>query len=235
MNTRAPLKKQTLDLLVSRGVPVGTILDVGVLNGTPELKQAFPRVRHILFEPVAEFTADIERAYRDIDHEIHTVAVSDAVGTVTLQMRTVFDGMKISHSGMTPGGPGDDPMRRVVPTVTLDAFVRDRDPAKPPLSKPYLLKIDIDGHEMKVIHGARDTLRDCSVVIVECPRRQFVERIAAIQEAGFELFDLSEPCYYDKAFWQCDAVFLRRDLHATLFEQLTGMVTPGMYEIFCNV
>ena len=111
MNTRAPLKKQTLDLLVSRGVPVGTILDVGVLNGTPELKQAFPRVRHILFEPVAEFTADIERAYRDIDHEIHTVAVSDAVGTVTLQMRTVFDGMKISHSGMTPGGPGDDPMR----------------------------------------------------------------------------------------------------------------------------
>lgn len=54
MPRRAPLKQDALALLVQRGVPAGCVLDVGALNGTPELIRAYPDVPHILFEPVAE-------------------------------------------------------------------------------------------------------------------------------------------------------------------------------------
>jgi hypothetical protein len=65
-----------------------------------------------------------------------------------------------------------------------------------------------------VIRGATETLKKCSIVIVECQSTQLVQRISAVQAAGFTLVDLAEPCYYDKVFWQYDAVFIRKDIAA---------------------
>ena len=62
--------------------------------------------------------------------------------------------------------------------IKLDDFLHGRE-----LEEHYLLKIDIDGQDLKVLKN-RST--------------QFVQRISASQEAG--LFDLAEPCYYDKVF-----------------------------------
>ncbi len=103
------------------------------------------------------------------------------------------------------------------------------------LGGPFLLKIDIDGHELRVLKGAVETLKKCSIVIIECHSSQLVQRISAVQAAGFTLFDLAEPCYYDKLFWQCDAIFIRSDLAASNFRQLVGKVEPGMYESFRQV
>ena len=77
---RGPIKNQALRVLRNRKVAIGTVLDVGVLTGTPELMEAFPDVPHILFEPVVEFNPAIERAYRRHRFEIANVAISDRVG-----------------------------------------------------------------------------------------------------------------------------------------------------------
>ena len=227
MARRGPLKDQSLRLLRERGVEVGTILDVGVLNGTPELMSAWHDRKHILFEPVHEFSVVIGRKYHALDYELHTVAVGEESGSVTLRIESNVEGMDISHSYMTPGAASDAPNRRSVPMVSLDDFLRDKS-----YSQPYLLKIDIDGDELKVIKGAAETLKKCSVVIVECPSHHLVARISAVQAAGFSLFDLVEPCYYDGVFWQCDAIFVRNDILADLFLQLKGAVVPGKYECF---
>lgn len=228
MNNRSPLKTETFNILRERGVPVGTIIDVGILNGTPELISTWPDKKHILFEPVEEFSQIIQTAYSNVDHELHHSAVSDSSGSVGLELRSVIQGMPISHSGMTEYGTGvDDRIVRQVPMIALDDFLRDKEYAE-----PFLLKIDIDGHELKVLRGAQKTLAKCSIVIVECPKIQLVERISAVQTAGFILFDLCEPCYYDKAFWQCDGVFLRSDLHKKYFSQLTSNVDKEKYETF---
>ena len=163
MNNRSPLKTETFNILRERGVPVGTIIDVGILNGTPELISTWPDKKHILFEPVEEFSQIIQTAYSNVDHELHHSAVSDSSGSVGLELRSVIQGMPISHSGMTEYGTGvDDRIVRQVPMIALDDFLRDKEYAE-----PFLLKIDIDGHELKVLRGAQKTLAKCSIVIVE--------------------------------------------------------------------
>jgi len=81
---RAPIKHQALQVINQRGIQIGTVLDVGVLNGTPELKAHFPRALHMLFEPVVEFNAAIAQAYNGTRHEIANVAVSHETGETLL-------------------------------------------------------------------------------------------------------------------------------------------------------
>jgi len=224
---RGPLKSQALAVLKSRGVPVETILDIGVNTVTPELVAAFPDRHHVLFEPVEEYAEGIERNYARVPHEWVKAAVSDQSGTVTLKTASKLQGQGISHAGMVASPAADSTDTRTVPMLRLDDFMSQRR-----LPGPYLLKIDIDGHEMKVLRGAVETLKACSVVIVECPHYSLPERLAHLMKAGFRLFDLAEPCYYDKVFWQCDAVFLREDLFAQKFQALGGQVVPGLYEMY---
>lgn len=227
MRNRGPYKDQTLHLLRERGVPVETVLDVGVLFGTPELTKVWPDKKHILFEPVAEFTDRISANYRNISHELHCVAVGNADGTVGLKLASQVAGVAISHSVMFSGATDSDARIREVRKISLDSFLADRG-----LAEPYLLKIDIDGQDLQVLKGATETLKKCSIVIIECQSSQLVQNIAAVQNAGFTLFDLAEPCYYDKVFWQCDAVFIRKEIAKEKFKQLQGTVEPGMYEKF---
>lgn len=116
---------------------------------------------------------------------------------------------------------------RLVTKVRLDTFV-----GKYKFRGPFLLKIDVDGHEMQVLRGATGILADCSVVIVECAGSQLPDRIGFMQKAGFRLFDLSEPCYYDKCFWQCDAVFLSNKCFSDGFKDLKSNFVQKLYEQF---
>lgn len=227
MTLRGPDKNQSLRILRERGIPVGTVIDVGVCHCTPELMTVWPDRKHMLFEPVAEFADKIAHHYRNIAHELQSVAVGDQSGTIGLKVRSALPGMAVSHSGMTDAGTGSDSAIRTVPKITLDEFLPGRG-----LEEPYLLKIDIDGQELQVLKGATETMKKCSIVIIECQGSQLVPRISAVQAAGFTLFDLAEPCYYDKVFWQCDAIFVRKDIAAEKFRQLKGKVEAGMYETF---
>ncbi len=224
---RAPSKDQALKTLIDRGIPVSTILDVGILSGTPELIKAWPGIEHILFEPVEEFESQIASTYANTKHQLHKVAVGSSTGIANLEVRSVVSGVKISHSSITSKTLGATPDVRAVPLVCLDEFV----PALK-VPQPYLLKIDVDGCELEVVKGARQTIRDSSVVIIECPHLQLAERISVIQSLGFRLFDLAEPCYYDEAFWQCDAIFVNARYFDSSFKTISGGVEKGLYERF---
>jgi FkbM family methyltransferase len=225
---RGPLKDQALKVLGNRGIKIGTVLDVGVLNGTPELKAHYPDALHVLFEPVAEFIPAIERFYQDISYEIANVAVSDKTGETMLALESVVDvpGAEFSHSHVTSQAVAGK-SHRTVPMTTLDDFLKDRD-----LPEPYFLKIDIDGHELAAIAGATETLKKCAAVMVEAQISELPRRISAIADQGFVLFDLAEPCYYDNALWQCDAIFLREDVHRRHFAQLATDFNAKKYRVF---
>lgn len=225
---RGPIKRQALNVIVRRGIQIGTVLDVGVLNATPELKAHFPRALHMLFEPVVEFNAVIEQNYSSVRHEIVNVAVSDKSGETLLRLERVVDvaDLEFSHSYIASEHL-DGKVHRTVPMTTLDDFLRDRE-----LPEPYFLKIDIDGHELAAIAGATETLEKCAVVMVEAQVAELPQRISAIASRGFVLFDLVEPCYYDHSLWQCDAIFLREDVHRAHFADFADGFDRAKYSMF---
>jgi FkbM family methyltransferase len=221
---RGPLKRQTLAVLRLRQVPVATVIDVGVLSGTPELLEVYPDRPHLLFEPVAEFAARIEHEYRNVPHRLIQAAVSDSSGEIQLRTVGMIGGAAISHSFMTESA---EEATRTVPRVSLDDYLRTT-PADP----PYFLKIDIDGEELKVLAGATATLKQTSIVMIEVTVHTMIPRLQRLMDAGFQLFDLTEPAYYDDSLWQCDAVFVRADLHERHFEALSEQLDLAKYSVF---
>lgn len=205
---RHPLKEHSFRKLIEIGVPIGDVLDVGVKTATYELLRVFPDRRHLLMEPIVEWNDGIKKNYgrAGVSYEIVNVAVSDKDGEARLRTSTVAADKPITHARMTDES-GNDKALRVVPMRKLDGLVAERS-----LKKPYLLKIDVDGAELSVLAGAAATLKDSSVVVIETGIVNMVERALAVQEAGFQIFDIVDLSYYDGRFVQADMVFLSRKL-----------------------
>lgn len=216
IHARGPTLRDSLRTLKDCGLGVRTVLDVGVLSGTPPLIEAYPEARHHLFEPARVHFPEIRRRYRRIDHELHEVAVSDTEGTCYLTCRSIVGGGRVTHAEI-----GDRPRTAAdvsgfiscdeIPKRTLDSILEGRE-----LRRPVLLKIDVDGHELPVLRGAARTLEASTIVVLEAPLTRgpecaFFERANFVRERGFELVDVVDPAYYDGILWQADLVFLRSE------------------------
>jgi FkbM family methyltransferase len=197
---RFPSKTNMLRFLREAEVPVKTIIDVGAHEETIELRQAFPNLRHILFEPASEFHDALRTNYASMDYLLVPAALSDQQGTGYLEKRAIL-GDKVSHAKMVDG-PGEGPFD-IVPTMRLDNFMNIRNEAK-----PYLLKLDVDGYEMPVMRGSEGIWDDVSCVIVEATVPSFAERMNYVLSKGFRLFDIVDQCYKHDLFSQVDLVFV---------------------------
>lgn len=214
---RHPTKTDCLIKLKDMGLPIGAVIDVGVLSSTPELITAFPDRKHLLIEPIIEWNEAIAKSYAKINYELVNAAASDAVGTVKLEVQSVIPGRPITHARMSETVATGCESREVRMT-TVDALIQERN-----LPGPYLLKIDVDGAEIRILTGAKTTLPLCSAVVIEAGVQNFFDRSEPLRRAGFELFDLVGLAYYDDRLCQFDAVFVNsqimRDLRLGMFEK----------------
>lgn len=205
---RHPLKGHAFKKLNEMDVPVGTVIDVGILSSTYELIHAYRDKKQILIEPIAEFEQRIRETYdkAGVDYELIKVAATDADGDISMRTKSVRDGIEITHAQIakTRDAAGE---YRTVPGRRLDAIMGERS-----LAKPYLLKVDVDGAEMSVLRGAESILADCSVVCIEATMATFFERSEEIKRHGFQLFDIVDLCYYDDRLCQVDLIFLNQEI-----------------------
>lgn len=211
--------RDALRVLVGYGVPVATILDVGVLNGTRPLIQTFRDVPHHLFEPVPAHVPNIQKNYARLDYTLHEVALSDGDGEAFLACTSVRDDGRITHAQVEdapisaddrPGLVSCEPIRR----ARLDTLVAEHGPAA-----PFLLKVDVDGHELAVLDGAEATLKQTSIVVIEAPLTrtgisQFFARSNYLMARDFQLVDIVDLAYYDGVLWQVDLVFVASSIVA---------------------
>jgi FkbM family methyltransferase len=190
----------------ARGLEIRTVIDVGASDGIWSLRaqRHFPKARFLLFEPLAERHAALERLRASHGFDFVPAAAGDRTGTVRFQIDPQLDGSGVA----TP----DSPMTREVPVETIDATVAARE-----LTGPYCLKLDTHGFEVPVLIGAARVLGQTQLLVIEaynftltpdCLR--FHELCTWLEARGFRCCDLADPMRRprDGVLWQMDLLFV---------------------------
>ena len=196
----------SLETFKGTGVDIDNIIDVGIQHSTPVLMDVFGDVHHYLFEPIREYFPFISQNYKNISHDLIEAAVSDVDGELIIHTEKKTRGNEISHSYIVEEST---PSSRTVPSLRLDSYVD-----KIKSNGPYLLKIDVEGPDVpaRILKGARNVLKETSVVVIEMTVDTFMERAILLQEAGFDVWDICDLCYYGDCLWQADVIFVDKKI-----------------------
>ncbi len=183
-------RKEAEEIRFMQSLPLSgqTVIDIGANKGVYSywLSRAVgPGGRVIAFEPQPELERhlqDVMAAFSLSNVELVTRALSVQPGDTPLYRRCAGAG-DASFEAM----PGSEAI--TVPCTTLDEFATESG-----LEKVAYIKCDVEGHELAVMQGAEQMLKNASPVLqVECHHR----------EAGQgELFDFLSGLGYEGFFLQ---------------------------------
>ena len=246
--SRVPTAFSSIQHMLNNGVCVNTVLDVGAAINTDCLQRALPDKKHILFEPMVEFSDACKKDYesKKIDYELHTIALGDTIDPAGEIFYLKRDNVEFIWCGVVPKGVdkyhGHTHPTRAMEITTLDSFLSDKE-----YKKPYYLKVDVDGREMNILTGAKNILKDCSVIQVEAVlRNDAVEdgvgdtrdwrtagvwgNLPQIKEYGFRLWDIVDLMYVDDDLWQVDLMFLNsKDYNRIKKEAISKKIEDRIY------
>ncbi len=197
-------KLNSLSNLSKSGFIPALVFDVGAQIGTPELYSVFPEAHHIFIEPVAECLPALNQIASQLrSATVINCAVSNINGMTSLSLTP---SRQYSSIDMEIGGESREIEVRTVDSIYEECTIEG----------PILLKIDVDGIEVKVLKGSKTVLqRDCVVVIEasmgdENPR--FARIVEYLASYDFDVFDIVDPLYRlsDWHLWQVDLVFVKK-------------------------
>jgi FkbM family methyltransferase len=190
-----------------------TVIDVGVASETPELYEAFPEASLLLIEPLAEFEPFLKKICQKYNAQYVLSAAGEAQSTATLNVHT--DQLDCSSLLKEVEGPSVDGRPREVQVLTLDEICLEKG-----LKGPYLIKIDVQGAELKVLEGAARVLEATEAVILEVTLfgtmiggPQLTDVVKYMKDRGLAVYDAWGFLYrpYDGALAQLDMAFVRQD------------------------
>ena len=188
-----------------------TVIDAGVANGTFEL-YGFRNANYLLIEPLEEFEEALKDISRKHKAEYVIAAASDRPGTIVINIHPDLFSSSIFKE---KEGSYVDGIPREVPAVTIDDLCNERN-----LRGSYVIKADVQGAELAVLDGARETLKDTELVILEAQLFQFIidgpqfyDVVCYMKDSGFVVYDIFDPVYrpLDGAMSQVDMVFVKEN------------------------
>lgn len=205
---RSPLYRRALRLGVaatvehanaSLGSSYRTIIDVGAHHGQFAVfaAQTYPEATLYCIEPYQPSCERLQRVGEMLPQmSIINVAAAEESGNTLLHVSAKSDSssvMKILPT-YTAAFPATDEVSVVeVAKAPLDEIFGDRY-----LYEPILLKIDVQGSELAVLRGGRQTLAAVDSVLVECSFVEFYDGqpladdvISFLRELGFRLSGIS--------------------------------------------
>lgn len=200
-------KLGSLLILRQQGFLPSSVIDVGALDGTIHLYQAFPEAHHLLIEPIAEYLPKLQDICASLPHaEYVEGAASDETRPGEI---AIFPSMIQSALVTSESVRNETLSYRPINFWRVDDLIKERD-----LEGPILVKIDVDGEEVRIIRGCEHALSKIEGFIVEVTiLDQIHDVIAQLKEYGFVIHDIIEPLYRpkDQFLWQVDMVFLREE------------------------
>lgn len=167
-----------------------TCIDIGANIGNHSLffSRLFKNV--ISFEPHPTNFKLLAMNVQGRNVEIHNIALSDADTSITLDVNDSFNSgaHRLANEELTEGIH--------IKAIRLDGFITD---------DQYIdfMKIDVEGHEVKVLKGAVNTIKRCRPTIVfeqalEKIEYGSCETVALLKEMGYtNFYYLQKRFYYD--------------------------------------
>lgn len=189
-----------------RGTRVNAVIDVGASNGcwSRRVVKRFPQAAFLMVEARQEHEAGLKKTvacHPDFDYVI--AAAGNRVGSIYFDATQLF-------GGLASNIPFEQNCIEV-PVTTIDTLVREKG-----LKPPFMIKLDTHGFEVPILEGARSTLEQSSLVILETynftiaeQSLRFYEMCAHMEQYGLRCLDICEPMHRpgDGAFWQIDIIF----------------------------
>lgn len=196
-------KLNALINLKNSGFNPTIVFDVGAQVGTPELYGAYPDAHHVFIEPVAECLPILNEIAKQLrSASVINCAVSNVNGTTSLSLTPSRQYSSIETK------MGDE--SREINVKTVDAIYEEIQ-----IEGSILLKIDVDGIEVKVLQGSKSILRNDCIVVIEASiadvNPRFNRVVEYLSSYGYEVYDIVDPLYRqsDWHLWQVDLIFAK--------------------------
>ena len=177
--------RHVVALLQQTMAPDSVAIDVGAHHGVflREFFRVSPHGRHLAIEPLPEMAAWLRQHFPMAEH--HECALSDRSGTATFQYVPSLPGW----SGLRV-----QPYPSDVTPVPITVSLRRLDELVDPKTRIGFIKIDVEGAELEVLKGARDTLRRWHPpVFFECGKVHHTN----YETTPEEVWDLLHDCGMD--------------------------------------
>jgi FkbM family methyltransferase len=193
------------------------ILDVGCFEGgTCTFLSKIKNVKVIGFEANPEaFKKAVETTKNNPSVKIENFAVSETNGFADIY---ITDNQVSSSLNPIAGGNLKFSTKKVerVKTISLDGYLAEYSLQN---DKILAIKLDVQGHELKVLRGAIKTLARTFFVLTEMSNHTdykggttYFEVDALLREQGFTLQNTFAPFTYEEALYEYDALYLNREL-----------------------
>lgn len=196
------------------------IYDVGANRGTwtKEVRTVFPNSAFKLFEPQIHLQDHLnELAAIWKNTEVRPYALSSTSGSAQFSASSWDVTSRLAPVGINHQDTSRSELYNVRVTTVDEEVAKDSLPLD-------LLKIDVEGEELNVIEGARASLNNVGIVIIECGicsqsiTNTALKIMNIMDEKGFDLmgivnlnpFQTSDGNYASGLIWLADLAFVNR-------------------------
>ena len=138
--------------------PQTVIIDIGARKGSwyKNIARFFPDSIAHLFEPTPNIVSQTKRKFNKEHQHVHQIALSNEEGTLDFHIDLDLGGW----SGLTKQRENGNYQTIQVEVKTLDSFK---------FKNVGLIKIDVEGNELKTLQGATNTIKSSKPIIYfEC-------------------------------------------------------------------
>jgi FkbM family methyltransferase len=159
-----------------------------------------------------EFEEDLRGLSRHYKTKVVIAAACDRSGTTTINVHDVLTGSSMLKE---VEGPHVDGVKRTVKAVTIDDLC-----GKNEFKTPFIIKIDVQGGELIVLNGAKETMKVAELIILEVQLfkffedgPEFYEVVDFMKNNGFVVYDIVGHSYrpLDNALASVDIAFVREE------------------------
>ena len=195
-----------------RGIQVSSVIDVGASSGSWSklCLNVYPKAFYLLIEAQQIRRVQLESFKKLIPNSnFYIAAAGDKNGKLFFDASEIEGGLA-SHSII----------ENVENLIEVDAFTIDFLVERDKIEGPYLIKLDTHGFELPIIDGAKKTLLNSNLVIIESYNQKltneslkFYELCSYMSKLGFEPIEIVDVSHrlYDESLWQMDIFFIKKD------------------------